>query len=155
MSRVYRGALLRDVFGRPVGHRVWVEVAVGRWEEGDWPEHYSRELNPEAAGMWSWGSNSPGGVVLAAYLLLDAVGDWERAAPFFVRFADDFVSLWPERWSVREETILRWLLSREQQAAADEATQRLFVAAGIKEEDHGGDQDGEAGGGNMGAANGG
>lgn len=129
MSRIYRGCRLRDAFGRVTAHRVWVEATVGPWEA---PRQYSREL---VAGRsdWNWGRRDAGALMLACYLLLDATGDWERAAPWFHRFADDFVSLWPERWAVREASILEWLLEREKQASADEVTQRLFVASGIGE----------------------
>src|SRR5204862_8141719 len=104
--------------------------------EGDHPRRFSRDLRPGNEG-WGWGHRDAGALLLACNLLLDACGDWERAAPWFHRFMDDFVSLWPERWQVREEAILLWLLERERQAAADEVTQRLFVAAGIGEEDDG------------------
>jgi hypothetical protein len=134
MSRLYCGVRLRDGFGRVAAHRVWVETQIGL--SAATPRQYSREL---VAGRsdWSWGRKDAGALVLACYILLDATGDWERSAPWFHAFAQDYVARWPERWTVREECVLSWLLEREKQAAADEVTQRLFVASGISEGDHG------------------
>jgi hypothetical protein len=138
MSRRYCGARLRDMFGRVSHHRVWVEHT----------EQYGRDLH----GEFGWGKSCPAAhcETLAWAILTEAGGDEERVEPWVRLFAAEFVARWPERWTVTEDTVIAWLLARERQALADEVTQRLLVAAGVRDREENNGQNERGAGGGMG-----
>ena len=59
---------------------------------------------------FNWGYGGDGPKQLALALLLDVTKNPKVALQFYHSFTSEFVSLWPETWSITDDQIRNWLM---------------------------------------------